>query len=191
MKISVLTYPNSKLEYLKNILNYIEENSIKPISFDLNWRNLKNSDNIEGLKIYALSDPFESIKDSVEDIISKDEQKIKKRKFIDDILKIKMKYNMSDYNELESACLSYLMWVESAKESNLDLIFKIEDLNDLFVFLKDNGILDKDFNYNSKSFKSYKPRNLDEYKSISYGTINLLGLYCEEYNYLNFLKGMK
>jgi hypothetical protein len=191
MKITILTYPNSKLDHLKNTLVDVRKNAKKFVDFEVDWKKVKDCNDIGGIKIYALSDPFETIKDIYHANKSTDVEIMKQQKIISHTINENTKYNLSIYSEIEAASLSYLIWTEIVKEAGIDFIFKIENIQDLLDYLKDKGILDVGFNYNAKKFKSYKPRNLDEYKTMSYGTINLLGTYCREYDYLNFLKGLK
>jgi len=187
MKITIFTHPNSKLSRLNILSQTIRKNAKVYVDIECDWKKVSNYENVSGMKIYALSDPFETIQLCMES----DELNINEKEFRWNTIKEKTNYNLEEFSKLEAACLSYLLWPEICKENGLDFIFKIEDPTELFKYLEIKGILNDNVRYEHIIFNSYKPINLDEYKKIGFGTINLLGRYCIKYNYSNYLKGLK
>ena len=106
-------------------------------------------------------------------------------------IKEKTNYDLSEYSSLEAACLSYLMWIEIAQDSGLDFVFKIEQPDDIFKYLKEKGVIGNIKGFKYAVFTSFKQTKSLPYKDVSFGTLNLLGRYCEKYNYKNYLKALK
>lgn len=187
MKITILTHPNQKMSYLESLARKIKASAKIPVEVSCSWKKVKHIDQIEGLKIYAVSDPFETI----ENCMINYDQIPTDRSLRWDVIKDKMGNDLRNYSQIEAATLSYLLWAEIAKMSDLDCIFKIEEPSDLFEFLIKQGILDNEFSFKYMIFPRFKVRNLEWYKDISFGTINLLGKYCRVYKYDNYLRDLK
>lgn len=186
MRLTIFTHPNEKINELNQILKFIKDNSIVDVDISSDWKELRSINNIQGLKIYALSDPFETI----ENCMNVYDKELRGRKVRRDFIKEQMGHNLNDYSPLESSCLSYLLWCEIAKQSELDLIFKIEEPSVLFKYLVSKGILKDNLNYKYSIFPKYVP-DIKKYKELSFGTLNLLGTYCTKYKYPNELKNLK
>jgi len=188
MKITIFTHPNQKIEYLESLISKIEKDSLVNLQIIYSWKKVKHINNIDGVKIYAISDPFETI----ENCMINYDQKATDRSLRWNVIKKVMGYDLNEYSPIEAAALSYLLWLEIAKQSDLDCIFKIEDPSDLFKFLIDKGVLDnRNFNFKYTKFPNFKIRNFSLYKDISYATLNLIGKYCNVYQYENYLKGLR
>jgi hypothetical protein len=187
MKITILTHPNQKMQYLEALARKIKNSAKIPVQVSCSWKNVKNAENIEGIKIYALSDPFETIENCMINYDQKATDKSARWQAIKD----RFGNDLKDYSPIEAASLSYLLWLEIAKMSELDCVFKIEEPSALFDFLIGKGILDENFSFKYHIFPRFKIRNFELYKDVSFGTLNLIGKYCRVYKYDNYLKDLR
>ena len=187
IKVTILCHPNNDQEYFNSVLNQIKSSTKKKLNFLFNWKKIEAFNKIDGIKMYAVSEPFKAIDDII-NIYDKDE---KNKNFRWKVIKNELGYDLSEYNPTEAACLSYLLWAEIAKQEDLDLFFRIEDINSLIKYFRKKDILSNKFVARLKDRKKYFPKNLQMYKDVSFGTLNLLSIYCEKYKYYNHLKDLK
>lgn len=184
MNITIITHPNPNMDILDSVIETIKSNALINIDIKVSWKKVNNIESIEGLKVYALSDPFYTIDSCMHDY----DLKATNRSYRWNMIKQLYGYDLSIYSETEAASLSYLLWVEIAKQNNIDCVFKIENPDGLYTFLKDKNVLDKHLKIYNNSNLKFKPKNIGKYTEMSYGTINLLSKYCKFYNYTNYIK---
>jgi len=187
MKITIFTHPNPRMDILESIIKNIKDNSKVSVEIEVTWKKIRDCENIEGIKVYALTDPFHTI----DSCLNEYDLKATNKSYRHNIIKDKLGYILNEYSDIESSVLSYLLWVEISKKSGIECVFKVENPDNLYSYLKEKKILEKNIKFHQKTYARFKVKNINIYKNMSLGTLSLLVKYCKFYDYYNYLKDLK